>query len=48
MCLADCKFANARTAKEACTYACTAVRNVHIPNMSESDGNVLIREIKED
>lgn len=48
MSLADCKYANARTVKEACTYACTAVRNVHIPNMSESDGNVLIREIKED
>ena len=48
MSLADCKSANARTVKEACTYAFTAVKAVRMLSRSSSVVFALIIEIKED
>ena len=48
MCLADCKFANARTVKEACTYAFTVVKAVRMLSKSSTVVFALIRKIKED
>ena len=48
MSLADCKYANARTVKEACTYVFTAVKAVRTLSRLSTVVFALIREIKED
>lgn len=48
MSLADCKFENVHTVKEACTYACTAVKAVRMLSRSSTAVFALIKEIKED